>query len=352
MSVGGLRTGVVVLVCTAWAQAQQVCPNDPVIDQIRVLSTINEGDQSRIVRWVGGEIEILEGGVDDNPLASFNRFRLCLKAQYENQNNTPQFRAALAKKTAELAVDRIARGGGKGTVSHALARALVDMETAEAHAAFLAGLKSSEPVTRLLCARGLASIQDAIAAEEAKLARTVDALRSAGEVESSPEVLSQFYLALSYPSKAVVVFDAFMAVFDIRLSHRRGPAVYVDRAEIDAFDFFRKKGVIESLAQPQKVELARRLAVFLRMDAERYTAEELSFEEMDAIERRLDGAEALLELLVGRGSGGDIRGELRDGGHDRLEAVLQEAYRWVGHPTTQSGGPLNAAPWNVPIGAP
>ena len=50
--------------------------------------------------------------------------------------------------------------------------------------------------------------------------------------------------------------------------------------------------------------------------------------------------------------GGNIRNELAAGGHDRREAILQEAYKWVGHPDTNTTAVLNQAPWNVPVGAP
>ena len=109
--------------------------------------------------------------------------------------------------------------------------------------------------------------------------------------------------------------------------------------------------MLSALSADQKAELARRLSVFLHLDAQRYNTEKLEFYERAALERRLDGVEAILSTFV-PGAGGDIRGELAKAGHDAREAVLLQAYLWVGNPETNDAGALNATPWNVPIGAP
>jgi hypothetical protein len=213
-------------------------------------------------------------------------------------------------------------------------------------------LKSDDQSTRFLCALGLVSLQPSIAQDKAKLAQTVGALRAAGETEQSVPVLTRIYLALAYPGQLADVFDAYVALFDKRLEVRRGSAVFADRAEVDAFEFFRRPGVTGALSADQKVALARRIAVFLRLDALRYSTDDLKFTERECLERRLTAAEDCLEALVGSGQGGDIRSELKLGGHDRREAILQQAYRWIGHPTTRQNGTLNSSPWNVPLGAP
>jgi hypothetical protein len=111
------------------------------------------------------------------------------------------------------------------------------------------------------------------------------------------------------------------------------------------------------------VELARRVGVFLRLDAERYNAPaiapptddeqpDLNFYERDRVERMLDAGEEILDVIVGGGRGGKIRNALSSGGYDQRQVVLSEAYRWIGNPETNEPGALNEAPWNVPLGAP
>jgi hypothetical protein len=141
----------------------------------------------------------------------------------------------------------------------------------------------------------------------------------------------------------------------MRLEQRRGKVVFVDRAELDALEFFRQPAVLNALNANQKADLANRLATFLRLDAERYSSRDLGGDiaarERECVERRLDALEACLAALVG-GGGGDVRGDLKQGGHGRRQVIMQQVYAWIGHPATQRAGALNKAPWNVPIGAP
>ena len=118
-------------------------------------------------------------------------------------------------------------------------------------------------------------------------------------------------------------------------------------------EFFRLRAVINTLSQPQKTQLVGSLAVLLRSDAQRYGEEKLKdFYEKDALERRLHGIEAILVTVVGGGNGGRIRAEIEAAGHEQRAQILKEAYKWVGDAAAQTSGALNAAPWNVPIGAP
>ena len=107
-----------------------------------------------------------------------------------------------------------------------------------------------------------------------------------------------------------------------------------------------------SLTPQQKSQLVSRVAVFLRFGAERYNVPGLGFGELDMVERVLDGAEDVLAGVVGGNQGGKIRDALSAGGPGKNRAALQEAYRWVGNVVNGTKGVLNAAPWNVPVGAP
>jgi len=184
-----------------------------------------------------------------------------------------------------------------------------------------------------------------------KLDEVVQVLKVAGLAESSPIVLGRIYLTLAHPTQLPAVFDAYLAIFEKRLKDRRGGAVIADGAEVEAFEFFRTPNVLAALNQNQKEQLARSLAVFMRMDAERYNTTGLDFYEVDRLERMMDSGEAILAEMA-PGKGGKIRDEIAGGGQDRRAEVLAEAYKWVGHPQSKEPGALNAAPWNVAVGAP
>jgi hypothetical protein len=55
---------------------------------------------------------------------------------------------------------------------------------------------------------------------------------------------------------------------------------------------------------------------------------------------------------MGIAGGGNARGAIRRGGHANSAAVLAEVAKWIGDPNSNTAGALNAAPWNVPNGAP
>ncbi|MGB2988252.1 MAG: hypothetical protein WBE26_20475 [Phycisphaerae bacterium] len=323
--------------------AQQANPEDEAIDAIRQFTDFGAGDQRRIGEWVEAEVKKFNG---------FTAFRDRFKGQYGDSTNSPQFRLQLTTQTARVAAERFARPDLNADVAHALAQVLTDMNRAETFPGLMAGLKSSDARARYLCVKGLIAQRRSIAADKAKLDQTVEALREAGLVELSPVVLGRIYQALAYTGQVSTVFDAYLSVFDKRLDQRRGIAVIADGAEIYAYEFFRTSAVLGALDAAQKSQLANRLAVFLRMDAERYNSPGLQFDEIDKIERMLWILEEIFEELVGGGKGGDIREVLQSGGFTERASILKEAYRWVGNPETNESGALNEAPWNIPSGAP
>ena len=337
-------------------RAQTPSPEDAAIAQIQTLTMINSNDQQRIADWVQNRVGELRQAVRQTPEASVKPFTERVENLYEDSTNTQEFRAQLARQTALIAEREFAKADLTPALSQAMARVMVDMDNAETYPGLVAGLKSQDRSTRYLCVRGLVTQKTSFATDQGQLNRTVAALRDAGLAENDPTVLCSVYQALALPNQVDAVFDVFMALFDRRIESRRGSTLVVDRAELDAFDYFRAPAVIGALSQERQSALAARLAVFLRLDAERYNTEEVGldehFSECDNLERRIDSVESCLEALVGAGRGGDIRGELRAGGHVQRDAVLQQAYRWVGNPATQQAGALNAAPWNVPTGAP
>jgi hypothetical protein len=334
-------------------RAQDATPEDETINTIRTLLQISPADQRRIALWVQVQADKLAATPDAERQAAAVAFRKTFKTQFENPANSPPFKTQLSAQTATIAATQFDNAKLDQWVAYALTRVLVDMGGVETSAGLFAGLKSKHEPARYLCAEGLSAQKTAIAADKAKLDEVVQVLKVAGLAESSPIVLGRIYLALAHPTQVPAVLDAYLAIFEKRLTDRRGGAVTADGAEVEAFEFFRTPSVLAVLNNPsQREQLARSLAVFLRLDAERYNTTGLDFYEVDRLERMMDSVEAILTELVGAGKGGKIRDEIAAGGQDRRAEVLAEAYKWVGHPQSKDPGALNASPWNVAPGAP
>lgn len=332
--------------------AQETTPEDEQVEQIRVRRDIGAGDQARIAQWVEMQIEKLAERAAQDPSAALKQFRDRCATLYDKQGNSSAFRTELTGQTARAAIPRFTDAEVSGVVSRSLATVLVDLDRVETLDALVAGLEAKDASTRFLCAVGLARLKGEIEADRTRLDRVIQALREAGLAESDPVVLSRIYLALAYPNQVPAVIGVYLELFDKRLSSRRGPALVADRAEVDAFEFLRSRAVLQTLSPNQKTELASKLAVFMRLDAERYNVDKLDHYEVAALERRLDGIEDILSTLVGGNAGGNIRAELERGGRKRRAEVRRQAYLWIGNPETNQSGALNEAPWNVPRGAP
>jgi hypothetical protein len=330
--------------------AQDTSQEDATIDTIRQLGQIPASDQRRIADWIQAQVDLLAKTPPAERSAAAIKFRSRFQGQSSNAGNSAAFKQQFPAQTAAIAVTQFGNGNLDALVSRALGRVLLDMAGPETLPALLAGLKSKDEATRYLCAGGIASQRTAVVADKERVDQTVRAVREQGLAETSPIVLSRLYLALSVPANQAAVFDSFMAIFENRLKYRRGPAVVADGAEIDAYEFFRTPAVLNALNQQQKEQLARSLAVFLRMDSRRYETPGLNFDESDKLERMMDAEEEILTSVVGAGKGGNIRDALAAGGGGA--AALQQAYLWIGYAETNQQGALNAAPWNVPVGAP
>ena len=313
------------------------------IDAMRGRANIGASDQRRISDWVQGQVD----GFRD-----WAAFRDCFAKQVSDSGNSPQFTAQLVTQTAEIAAKQFANPAFGADAAHALARVLVDMKRSETYVGLMAGLSHAEASTRFVCVLGLVRQQSSVAADQAKLTQTVQALRGAGLTETSPAILGRIYEALAIPGQTGAVFDAYMALFDKRLGDRRKLGFVEDGSERYAFEFFRSSAVQGALSAQQKSQLVSRVAVFLRFAAERYNVPGLGFGELVMVERMLDGAEDVLAGVVGGNQGGKVRDALSAGGSGKNQAALQEAYRWVGNAANGTNGVLNAAPWDVPLGAP
>lgn len=344
---------VLVALCATAASAQQPGRKDAAIEQIRTRRDLSATDTRQIGDWVNARVRTLKENSDAGNPSPLVPFLKRFTEQYSNRKNTPNFKTELVLQTSTVARTKFAQANVSTPVARGLATVLVDFNRIEAVDALLAGLSVNDASTRGLCLAGLTELRSAIERDAAKLPQVVQALRRAGASETDSGAAAQIYRALAYENQTALVFDAYLEILDKRLAGRGGPAVFLPYAEVEFVEFFRLRAVINALSQPQKTQLVGSLAVLLRSDAQRYGEEKLKdFYEKDALERRLHGIEAILVTVVGGGNGGRIRAEIEAAGHEQRAQILKEAYKWVGDAAAQTPGALNAAPWNVPIGAP
>lgn len=336
----------------AGGAAGQTSSDNAVIDTIRARTDIDIGDQNRIADWMRTAVRTLNNAGRQDANAALREFRKKVLDQYEHRGNSDPFKTQWAVQLTDIATGEFARSGLDPILERSLARVLVDLNRADTMDGLMAGLFSKDQAARFLCLTGLAALKSSISADKDRLGRAVQALRQVGLAATNPVVLSAVYEALGFSRQIDAVFDVYLELFDQRLDRRRNATVFVDEAEIAAFEFFGDGAVVAALRADQKYKLGARLAVFLRMDAERYKTPNLGPAERDAVEKRLITAEECLALLVGGGSTGAVRKELKAGAHNNREAVVDATYKWIGHPRKQTPGVLNEDPWNVPIGAP
>ena len=330
--------------------AQPATSEDDVLDAMRASASISANDQDRIARWIERRLTNLTQAARQDADAAFKAFRNRMNTQFSNTANSGEFTRQFAAQAARVAQGRFAEADLNVTVGRALARVMTDMGSVETLPGLVACLKSRDDSAQFLCLRAMAAQKERLANDRDRFSQLLTALRDAGLAESSPVVLGRVYTVLAQPNHVEVAFDTFLELFDKRLSQRRGPAVAVDGAEIEAYEFFRSTGVVAALNNEQKTKLVARVAVFLRLDAERYQSPDLVYEEQTSTEHLLWAGEEILAAAVGQQGG--IRRELEAGGHQNREGVLEEAYAWVGNAEGDVNGLLNQAPWNVPVGAP
>ncbi len=326
--------------------AQEGAPaGDQVLNSIREMGTVGAGDARRIGEWVKGKVTALEKSEAQDKV---RRFIESFEAQRLHRANTAAFVDALAEQTATVAREWFAKKDLSWQTGMALGRVLVSMDRVQTIPAFLEGLGSRVEPVRYLSAKGLVGQQDAIAANRNQRNQVVAAVKDAGQAETKGVILQYLYSAIAYRPLTPEVFDAYVAILDARLARRRAGAMKCDGGEIELYEFFRTAAILDSLNNAQKTALVQRLAVLLRMDAQRYGTPNLDFIEQDHLERCLEGNEAILTPLAG--PGGNITQQLSNAAGP--SAVLQQMHLWVGNQATGVTGKLSGPPWNIPDGAP
>ncbi len=331
----------------------QAGPEDDFLDTIRGTNP-SQGDQRRIHEWVQGKVDKLKIAVRADGLAALRDYRAYFNKQYRNTKNVNAFRLVLAGQMAMVATSEFQSGADK-IISQTLARVMFDFGAVETVPGLIAGLSSADQPTRMLCAQALSRLTSAIGADQGKFATVVASLLKAGQSETNPVVLSRIYMALYYTTAAQVpsAADAMIAIMESRVVARRAGRVGIDHAEVDAMRYFLTAGVVGALSQSQKSKLAIVTATLLRMDADQFSKANVVPDELDHLYRSLVHEEEVLVAIVGNLAGvGHVTKEIDEGCHIRRNEVMQQTHLWVGDASSQTAGALNAAPWNVPVGAP
>ncbi len=332
-------------------RAQNRASADASVNAMRGLPSISQNDQQRIRDWVGlvvGELAAAKADVQNQASATF---RQTISSQATNPGNGQAFRSQFASETAKVAATHFADASAAPIVVVSLARALLDMNAIESVPGLMAGLACKVDAARYLSARAIILQQRAIAADSAQFPLVIQALQIAGAAETSPIVSSRIYRALAFSGQATAVLDAYLAIFDTRLGKRRTSNTN-DGAETEALLYFSDPATLGSLNQVQKTQLVARVAILLRLDADRYNNALLEFVEIDNLERSLVEAETILNGATKVTNGGDITNLLNSQGRTAKDLIPAEAAKWVGDATATSQGALNATPWSVPVGAP
>lgn len=333
----------------------QASDQDP-LDAVRRSTS---PDAAVMDTWIDEQITAL--GASTAP-DRFRVFTTAFRRQRLDSRNTTAFVRMFTSRTARAAERVFAKPEVDATTAQAVARVLRDMNRVERVPGVVAGLGSNVPEVRYLCAAALADQVEEIASGRPEERRTViTALQTTGLSETNAVVLSHVYRALAYPTHVAEVLPAHLAIFDKRLAARRSGSGVVQCAELSAFEFFRD--VAGGLNAAEQKALVARLAVFLRLDVERYGTRfgptVMAFSERDCIERRVDAVEATLAGLTGKPrpiEASELLGAavLRDeaGARQQRAALLASLHAWIGDVGKSKPGVLNDARWGVPVGAP
>lgn len=339
---------------------------DALIDAMRDLRQVSASDKENIAEWIRGQATAVGTAAEDQENDAFVKARTAIRESYEHSRNSEAFKDAFAEQLGKVAQQWFGNQAADPMANMVLARALRDINRVETAQALLAGLKSSSVAARFLCLRTIGELQSAIAGNNSLFPEVVSALRDLGvsDAEEQPVIVAYVYEALGFPGRAGDVFDEIMEVLAARLQHRRD-AVKADGAEVALYRYLLRDdaAALNALSREQKSQLVKSLAVLFRMNAQRYNDQALAptppeqvdtaFDERDAIERALVDLETIFMTLVGRtGQPGRIESILRDQGWEGRPQILDEMWKWVGNPDTNTQGTLNEDPWNVPVGAP
>jgi hypothetical protein len=337
----GTRRLILCLICLASpaiARAQ--------LDEIRSATSLTAEQKARIGTWFGQQFARVEQASEAEKSTQVTAFLAAVEKERLNRDNSGAFFQALVEQGAKLATEKFQTPEVDGMAGFALMQSLAETNRPEAIPGFIAGLAAAPQSVRYVAAKTLAASVTTVAADAKLKADVTAAVKKAGVAETNGFILQHMYGAIAYPTMDAEAFATYLAIFDARIKRRREGVQKVDLGEIAAFEYLARPAIVPAITAAQRPELAGRLAFFLRSHAERLGAPNLEEDERHYIAISLIRNEELLTAL-GINGGGNIANVVPD-----PALVLAEAFRWVGNTATQTTGALNAAPWNVPVGAP
>lgn len=318
----------------------QVGGADAALDELRKRTPAGDNDNAIINKWLADRF-------------AAESFLADLTAVREDSATTPAFQSTLADRINAFAKTHLTTGSDEAVESTTrLLRALIDINDVKTREALLAALRHPHQAVRYLGAKGVQALRDRIAAgtSPTDLRDLIQSLRSAAETETNNTVLDRICRAMSVPNSE----EAKAALIDVLLSqaerYRKG-AILADRTEVGILDYL-------ATANLNAIELTRAVqpaAVLLRLDVARYVAGQngrFFGDEQAVIQQRIATVESWLEQVVRPPAdrAGNLRQAIGSDSQTLPSALGFELNKWIG--TADSPGVLNAAPWNVPIGAP
>jgi hypothetical protein len=238
-------------------------------------------------------------------------------------------------------------------IARALAWVLRDFEDAGTRPGLEAGLQcKSRPAVRYLCAQAFVDLKENAEADPLLREQVLRTLRDAGQAETSGLVMQRIYRAMAFrePDQFADATAAILDVMAARLDRRKalagGPICDGGEQPVLAL-FAAQRPPSESL----RVRLVNLLAILLRLDVQRMTQEGIAELERNRLVQEIDACEKLLLAFVSPSNPTPkIRAAMRKGDDVRSVEMMIELNNWIG--AEGSPGALNAAPWNVPVGAP
>lgn len=329
----------------ARAQEAEAPPPDP-LDQVRELMALGDADLQVIDDWIAARIDGLKQSVGGDSVTAGAAFREAFAGQQLNAANSPEF----SRQFAARAGVAFAREFGQAepqpqAVVWPMARVLFELDSFETRQALSLGLAHPVQAVRYLCAKTYASLRSQISTDLNLARGTITVLRDVAVEEPNDIVLGALYEAMGYSEHAPEAAGAMAEVFAARVGKRQtGQIAVADRAELRAWEFL--KQFRNRIPEPQGAPLVRQLAAHLTLDVNAYPTAQ--GQQRLTIEERIEVGEDLLEGVVGRGAGGNVRKAMKAGGAAVDLDMKLELIEWVGAEGQE--GVLNKNPWNVPVG--
>jgi len=331
----------------ARAQDQEAAapPANP-LDPVRELVALSSDNLEVIDGWIAARINELKNATGPEVTAAGTAFHQAFARERQNPANSAEFgRRFAARAGAAFATEFGLAEPLSKEAAWPLARVLLDLDSFDTLDAVNAGLAHPVQAVRYLCAKTCSGLRNRISTDLNLTRSMITLLKDAAVKEPNAVVLSALYGAMGYTEHTEESARAMAEVFAARVQKRQtGQIKVADRAELAAWEFLHQARA--RIPDPEKALLARELAGFLTLDVDRYAV--AKGDEQLTIEERIEVGEDLLERLVGRGGGGNVRKAMKAGGTSVDLDMKLELVNWVGAEGAE--GALNKSPWNVPVG--